>query len=291
LRTEGNFPLSLPTLFCHIVLKTYVPEGLDDFVDALNNPKEFFTKEEKRIRQLKDKLGVDEKEMLLGSEKKSFRLGSGSGSAATATTPAAAAASNADGSLRQFKSSLNEVPSNVRGSVGGLHGSVSLTNMTSANSAGAGGAAGSSTGGGATSSSTSASGVVVAMGGGLVSGAPPIDKISRDTLKTAKGFQKLLKKQAKEEEALKKKQGKERALMQKQHSAAIDKMAANYDKSAINCVGASGSAAANFNNLISGGGSAKSNFSNLESASAADLNENNFKSKVRTFFLFFLDHV
>ena len=25
LRTEGNFPLSLPTVFCRIVLKTYVP--------------------------------------------------------------------------------------------------------------------------------------------------------------------------------------------------------------------------------------------------------------------------
>ena len=65
LRTEGNFPLSLPTLFCHIVLKTYVPEGLGDFVDALNNPKEFLSKEDKRLRQLQDKLGIDEKEISL----------------------------------------------------------------------------------------------------------------------------------------------------------------------------------------------------------------------------------
>ena len=28
LRTEGNFPLSLPTVFCKLVLKTYVPDGL-----------------------------------------------------------------------------------------------------------------------------------------------------------------------------------------------------------------------------------------------------------------------
>ena len=62
LRTEGNFPLALPTLFCHIVLKTYVPEGLGDFVDALNNPKEFISKEDKRLKQLQT-IGIDEKEI------------------------------------------------------------------------------------------------------------------------------------------------------------------------------------------------------------------------------------
>lgn len=38
LRTEGNFPLSLPTIFCQIVLKSYVPDGLSAFVDQLNKP-------------------------------------------------------------------------------------------------------------------------------------------------------------------------------------------------------------------------------------------------------------
>lgn len=38
LRTEGNFPLSLPTVFCEIILKSYVPDGLSDFVDKLNKP-------------------------------------------------------------------------------------------------------------------------------------------------------------------------------------------------------------------------------------------------------------
>lgn len=28
LRTEGNFPMSLPMLFCNIDLKIYVPDGL-----------------------------------------------------------------------------------------------------------------------------------------------------------------------------------------------------------------------------------------------------------------------
>jgi phosphatidylinositol phospholipase C beta len=62
LRTEGNFPLSLPTLFCRIILKTYVPDGLGDFVDALNNPKEFLSREEKRLKQLQV-IGIDEKEI------------------------------------------------------------------------------------------------------------------------------------------------------------------------------------------------------------------------------------
>ncbi|CAF1225722.1 unnamed protein product [Rotaria sordida] len=38
LRTEGNFPLSLPTIFCQIILKSYVPDGLTEFVDQLNKP-------------------------------------------------------------------------------------------------------------------------------------------------------------------------------------------------------------------------------------------------------------
>lgn len=38
LRTEGNFPLSLPTIFCEIILKSYVPDGLTEFVDQLNKP-------------------------------------------------------------------------------------------------------------------------------------------------------------------------------------------------------------------------------------------------------------
>ena len=38
LRTEGNFPLSLPTIFCQIILKSYVPDSLSAFVDQLNKP-------------------------------------------------------------------------------------------------------------------------------------------------------------------------------------------------------------------------------------------------------------
>lgn len=52
LRTEGNFPLSLPTLFCRVSLTTYVPEGLNDLVDALSDPRAFLSKEEQRMKQV-----------------------------------------------------------------------------------------------------------------------------------------------------------------------------------------------------------------------------------------------
>jgi phosphatidylinositol phospholipase C beta len=232
------------------VLKTYVPDGLSDFVDALNNPKEFLTKEEKRIRQLKDKLGIDEKEISVIGGQKSFKLGSSSASSAAFNS----------GDSSKFKSSLN---SDVGSS---LHASASAATMSTLTNA-AGFSAGSSTN------------TVVVAGGGIVSGGAMIEKITRDTLKVTKGFQKLLKKQAKENEALKKKQNKERALMQKQHSAAIDKMAANYDKSVVNCVGANNSTI--INSVVNGGSNNPAGqFSNIDTTTG-DMNEINYKSKLK----------
>lgn len=53
LRTEGNFPLSLPTLFCRVSLTTYVPEGLNAIADALSDPRAFVSKEEQRMKQVR----------------------------------------------------------------------------------------------------------------------------------------------------------------------------------------------------------------------------------------------
>lgn len=58
LRNEGNKPLSLPTIFCNIVLKTYVPDGFGAFVDALSDPKKFLTIAEKRADQMRA-LGIE----------------------------------------------------------------------------------------------------------------------------------------------------------------------------------------------------------------------------------------
>lgn len=68
LRTEANFPMSLPMLFCNIELKIYVPDGFEDFMAALSDPRAFISAQEKRNQQLKA-MGIEEtdiKDPLLG---------------------------------------------------------------------------------------------------------------------------------------------------------------------------------------------------------------------------------
>lgn len=62
LRTESNFPMSLPTVFCCIVLKTYVPDGFGDFVDALSAPLQFLSAQEKRAKQM-EQMGIAESDI------------------------------------------------------------------------------------------------------------------------------------------------------------------------------------------------------------------------------------
>ncbi|XP_074593027.1 no receptor potential A [Brevipalpus obovatus] len=59
LRTEGNFPMSLPMLFICIELKIYVPDGLGDLMDALSDPRAFLSAQEKRMVQMKA-MGIEE---------------------------------------------------------------------------------------------------------------------------------------------------------------------------------------------------------------------------------------
>ncbi|XP_041352770.1 1-phosphatidylinositol 4,5-bisphosphate phosphodiesterase beta-4-like isoform X1 [Gigantopelta aegis] len=62
LRTEGNFPLSLPTVFCRIILKTYVPEGFGQFVDALSAPQQYMSMLEMREKQMQA-MGIPEEDI------------------------------------------------------------------------------------------------------------------------------------------------------------------------------------------------------------------------------------
>ncbi|BET01285.1 phospholipase C [Nesidiocoris tenuis] len=59
LRTEANFPMSLPMLFCNIELKIYVPDGFEGFMAALSDPRAFLSGQEKRAAQMKS-MGIEE---------------------------------------------------------------------------------------------------------------------------------------------------------------------------------------------------------------------------------------
>lgn len=52
LRTECGQPLPLASLFLHVIVKDYVPDGLSELAEALANPIEYQTNLEKRGMQL-----------------------------------------------------------------------------------------------------------------------------------------------------------------------------------------------------------------------------------------------
>lgn len=52
LRTECGQPLPLASLFLHVIVKDYVPDGLSDFAEALANPIKYQSQIEKRGKQL-----------------------------------------------------------------------------------------------------------------------------------------------------------------------------------------------------------------------------------------------
>lgn len=58
LRTEANFPMSLPMLFCNIELKIYVPDGFEDFMDALSDPRAFMGTQKKQNEQMSS-MGIE----------------------------------------------------------------------------------------------------------------------------------------------------------------------------------------------------------------------------------------
>nr|XP_032517870.1 1-phosphatidylinositol 4,5-bisphosphate phosphodiesterase [Danaus plexippus plexippus] len=65
LRTEANFPMSLPMLFCNIELKIYVPDMSSDFMAALSDPRAFMGAAAQRTDNMKQ-MGIEES----GPEKK-----------------------------------------------------------------------------------------------------------------------------------------------------------------------------------------------------------------------------
>ncbi|CAJ0579286.1 unnamed protein product, partial [Mesorhabditis spiculigera] len=63
LRTETNQPMCLPTLFVHLVLKTYVPDELSSLVDALADPRAYLSQQQKRQEALHH-MGVEDSDIV-----------------------------------------------------------------------------------------------------------------------------------------------------------------------------------------------------------------------------------
>ncbi|XP_076763011.1 1-phosphatidylinositol 4,5-bisphosphate phosphodiesterase isoform X1 [Xylocopa sonorina] len=59
LRTEANFPMSLPMLFCNIEIKIYVPDGYEGFMDALTAPRAYKKPENMSQNKMRG-LGIEE---------------------------------------------------------------------------------------------------------------------------------------------------------------------------------------------------------------------------------------
>ncbi|XP_077443256.1 1-phosphatidylinositol 4,5-bisphosphate phosphodiesterase beta-4 isoform X1 [Stigmatopora argus] len=99
LRNEGNKPLSLPTIFCQIILKTYVPDGFGAFVEALSDPKKFLTIAEKRADQMKA-LGIDTNDIadVPSGSSKNDKKGKGKGDPVKANVTAQSSADVAQSS-------------------------------------------------------------------------------------------------------------------------------------------------------------------------------------------------
>lgn len=62
LRSASGQTLAPASLFCNIVLKSYVPDGLSDFVNALADPKKYLSIAEARATQMRN-MGIDEDDL------------------------------------------------------------------------------------------------------------------------------------------------------------------------------------------------------------------------------------
>ncbi|XP_008206467.2 1-phosphatidylinositol 4,5-bisphosphate phosphodiesterase isoform X1 [Nasonia vitripennis] len=69
LKTEANFPMALPMLFCNIELSIYVPDGFGDFMAMLSDPGAFTKGAEKRDEAMKG-LGIEQTDAKTEEKKK-----------------------------------------------------------------------------------------------------------------------------------------------------------------------------------------------------------------------------
>lgn len=182
--------MTLPTLFCHIVLRTYVPEGLGGLVDALADPKGYLSMIDKRQQQL-ELMGIKTEDIGEVPQKKLKQQ-------------------NSKGS----QSSTSTVVTSQRSQPG--QSSLDYANSTSA-------------GGAKANAQDSLASTQTSSGGKQVQPDETPFKstpIKIEDLRREKSFQKLLKKHQKELEEMKKRHQKERNAVQKAQCSSIDRLLA-----------------------------------------------------------------
>ncbi|XP_077138743.1 1-phosphatidylinositol 4,5-bisphosphate phosphodiesterase beta-4 isoform X2 [Ranitomeya variabilis] len=115
LRNEGNKPLSLPTIFCSIVLKTYVPDGFGDIVDALSDPKKFLSITEKRADQMRA-MGIETSDIadVPNDNTKNDKKGKTNNAKASVTPQTSSelrpSAASSSGTASDVKKAIDQIP-------------------------------------------------------------------------------------------------------------------------------------------------------------------------------------
>uniref|UniRef100_A0A913HGF2 Phosphoinositide phospholipase C n=1 Tax=Strongyloides stercoralis TaxID=6248 RepID=A0A913HGF2_STRER len=187
LRTETNMPTVLPTLFVHIVIKTYVPDEHSGLVDILADPRAFYkpSKQEVLRKLVDDEMDSEQ----ISNEQGSVKLENGPLS---------------DRSLGHSLLHDKTAPSTPSSGIG--------KNFNNGNN-------GSTVDNGKTSQPNSSRSTAETSDNKFKIKIIDIEEIKKD-----KAFIKLMKKQQKDIEELKKKHGKQRDYIQKQQQTNVDKL-------------------------------------------------------------------
>uniref|UniRef100_A0A0N5C0L9 1-phosphatidylinositol 4,5-bisphosphate phosphodiesterase n=1 Tax=Strongyloides papillosus TaxID=174720 RepID=A0A0N5C0L9_STREA len=187
LRTETNMATVLPTLFVHIVIKTYVPDEHSGLVDILADPRAFYKPSKQEVlRKLVDD-DIDGEQM-----------GNGQGNAKLENGP------SVDRSLGHSSIHDKTTPSTPMSGVS--------KNINNGNNS-------SSIDNGKTSQPNSSRSAPETSDNKFKIKTIDVEEIKKD-----KVFVKLMKKQQKDVEELKKKHGKQRDSIQKQQQTNVDKL-------------------------------------------------------------------
>lgn len=123
LRNECGQPLPLASLFLHVIVKDYVPDGLSDFAEALANPIKYQSELEKREKQLA--VLTDDMEEPEGEEEEKDKATVGGPSSSKPTE---------EGLRPKRMQSIGEMPANLLQTLVTAHPRPSISAITSAES-------------------------------------------------------------------------------------------------------------------------------------------------------------